>query len=249
MAKIYNCKNGTKTINQAVKRHLNRFPKDFCFRLTNNYGGVRKLPYAFTEQGVAMLSAVLRTPLAEEVSVKIMRAFVIMRHFISDNISENQYINDMVFRHDEEIRQLEYITNNLKTKELVNQIYFNGQIYDAYSKLIDILNEASDEIIIIDSYADKSVLDIICNIDKPVTLITTNRYLKHNDIKKYSSQYNNLKIIYNNTFHDRYIILDKSKIYNLGTSINHMGKKTFGINLIMEEVVIKALLNKMKEVI
>ncbi len=123
LAKLYNCANGTKSINLAVKRHVNRFLERFMFQLSkeefinlrfqsetsswNSYGGVCKLPYAFTEQGVAMLATVLRTPVAEEVSIKIMDAFVAMRKFISNNLLEQRYINNLVIEHDSQIKLLQ----------------------------------------------------------------------------------------------------------------------------------------------
>ncbi|MBP3461936.1 MAG: ORF6N domain-containing protein [Bacilli bacterium] len=261
LAKLYMCKNGTKTINQAVKRHINRFPKKFCFQL-NKYDmkqlqsqlGTTKLnnmsrsfPYVFTEEGVAMLSAVLRTPIAEEVSIRIMEAFITMRKYISNNLIEQQYINKLVLEHDSDIKLLQESFDKLEEKKLKNEIYFNGQIYDAYSKIIDMLNEGKKEVIIIDSYADKKVLDIILNIDKEVILITRkNNLLKEIDIEKYNKQYNNLKIIYDNTFHDRYIILDKKIFYHLGASINYIGNKTFSINIIEENIVKDLLIEKIK---
>ena len=130
LAKLYQCANGTKTINQAVKRNLLRFPDDFYFQLTkeeffnlrsqfgtsswNQYGGVRKLPYVFTEQGVAMLATVLRTDVATKVSIAIMRAFVAMRKYISKDLIEQKYINDMVLKHDSQIMALEKSFNKLE---------------------------------------------------------------------------------------------------------------------------------------
>ena len=135
LAALYGCRNGTKSINLAVKRHINRFPERFCFKLTdeeykyinlkfqfetssnNNHGGVRKMPYAFTEQGVAMLSAVLRTEVAEEVSIKIMDAFVKMRKYIASNLIEQKYINNMVLKHEESINLLQRSFAKLEEKE------------------------------------------------------------------------------------------------------------------------------------
>ena len=151
LAKLYECANGTKSINLAVKRHVNRFPERFMFQLTkeefftlrfqsetsswNSYGGVRKLPYAFTEQGVAMLATVLRTPVAEEISIKIMDAFVSMRKYISNNLLEQRYINNLVLKDHEKIKILETSFQKIEEKKKVSEIYFDGQIYDAYSKI------------------------------------------------------------------------------------------------------------------
>ncbi len=261
LAKLYQCGNGTKSINLAVKRHVNRFPERFMFQLTkeeydnlkfqietsswNAYGGVRKLPYAFTEQGVAMLATVLRTTVAEEVSIRIMDAFVAMRKYIGSNLIEQRYINHLVIEHEDKIKLLETSFEKLETKK--NEIYFNGQIYDAYSKILDILSEAEEEIIILDGYADKSVLDMIRNTKVKVILIVKNcGNLKEQDILKYQEQYNNLHLIYDSTFHDRYIILDKKVFYHCGASLNHAGSKTFSINTLEDEMVKKSLLEKIR---
>ena len=142
LARLYDCKNGTKTINQAVSGHLDRFPSDFYFQISseeyknlksqlgtsswNEYGGVRKLPYAFTEQGVAMLATILRTSIAAKVSVDIMRAFVSMRHLISNYLIEQKYINNLVLEDHDKIKKLEDSFNKFEEKKKINEIYFNG---------------------------------------------------------------------------------------------------------------------------
>ena len=263
LAKLYQCKNGTKSINLAVSRNIEKFPSDFYFQLNseeysnlkfqfetsslkNNYGGIRKLPYAFTEQGVAMLATVLKTKIASKTSINIMRAFVSMRKYISNNLLEQKYINNMVLEHDNRIELLEKSFDKLEEKRKDNEIYFNGMIYDAYSKLLDIFSETKNELIIIDSYADKVILDIVRRLKVKVILITTNKILSKQDIEKYNKQYNNLKVIYNNTFHDRYFIIDKEKVYHCGASINRIGYKTFSINMINDKDMINLLLTKCK---
>ena len=263
LASLYQCSNGTKTINQAVKRHINRFPDRFMFMLTkeecevfsrsqvgtlnvqNSKRGqnIKYLPYAFTEQGVAMLATVLRTTVAEEVSIKIMDAFVAMRKYIGSSLLEKQEMSCMLIRHDNRITLLEESFSKFAEKRIVNEIYFKGQIYDAYSKIIDILSKAKEELIIIDAYADKKTLDIIKNLKVKVTLIINERSkITKLDIEKYNEQYNNLKIIYDNTYHDRYFILDKKEVYHSGTSINNAGSKTFSINKLEDEFVIKSII-------
>ena len=256
LAKLYQCKNGTKVINQAVSRHLDRFPNDFCFRLTdiemenlksqivtsslNEYGGRRYNSYVFTEQGVAMLATILRTSVASEVSIKIMRAFVAMRKYIASNYIEPQQIINLVLKHDEQLtkhtNQIDEIFSYFESKDPVNDIYITGQVYDAYSRILDILLLAKVELIIIDSYADKYVLDMISKIKVQVTLVlSTNSRLTELDIDKYNKEYSNLTLIYNDTFHDRFIILDKKKMYHLGTSLNNAGTKTFAINQVEDK--------------
>ena len=265
LARLYECANGTKTINQAVKRNIDRFPSDFYFQLEteeflnlksqsgtsswNNYGGLRKLPYVFTEQGVAMLATVLRTPVASKMSIAIMRAFIAMRKYITNNLLEQKHINNMVLEHDCQIKLLQDSFKKIEEKKKVNEIYFNGQIYDAYSKIQEIFNSANKKIIIIDAYADNTILDIIKRLDIKVTIITKpNNLLTLQDIEKYNKQYNNLTVIFNNTFHDRYFILDNEIIYHCGSSINRIGYKTFSITLIGDEDVKNALIEKIKKI-
>ena len=265
LAKLYECANGTKTINQAVKRNINRFPNDFYFQLEteeflnlksqfgtsswNNYGGTRKLPYVFTEQGVAMLATVLRTDIASEMSVAIMRAFVTMRKYISTNLLEQKYINNMVLEHDCQIKLLKGSFQKIEEKKKVNEIYFNGQIYDAYSKIQEIFKSANKRLVIIDAYADNTILDIVKRLKIEVIIITKpNNLLTKQDVEKYNKQYNNLTVIYNNTFHDRYFILDDEIIYHCGASINRIGYKTFSITLIGDEYVKNTLINKINEI-
>ena len=265
LAMLYNCKNGTKSINQAVKRHQNRFPERFMFQLTEfEYNKLRSqigtandinnksrtLPYVFTEQGVAMLSTVLRTNVAEDISIKIMDTFVLMRNYISENLIEQKFINELVLRYDNDIKLLQESFDKLSEKETNNHIYFDGQIYDAYSKIIDIISMAKEDLIIIDGYSDKVVLDIISKLKINIILITkTKTRLSKLDIEKYNKQYNNLNIVYDDTFHDRYFILDKSIIYHCGTSINYLGTKTFGINKLEDKVVINSLLDKVDNIL
>ena len=258
LAKLYQCKNGTKSLNLAVKRHINRFPKRFMFQLTNeeytslrfqietaNRNKSRTLPYVFTEEGVSMLSSVLTTPVAEKISIRIMDAFVSMRKYISTNLIEQKYINNLVLEDNKRINALEETFTKFEEKKKTNEIYFDGQIYDAYSKVVDIFKSAKKKLIIIDGYADKTVLDLIKNLSIKIILIVREKGLLHKlDIEKYNLQYHNLKVFYDNTFHDRYFILDKEIIYHCGTSLNHIGEKTFSINLLEDEIVKKALLDK-----
>ena len=225
LAKLYQCKNGTKTINQAVKRHITRFPERFMFQLTEkevnnlwsqvgttNLKMSRTLPYAFTEQGIAMLATVLRTDVAEQTSIQIMDAFVLMKKYISTKLLEQKYINNQVMKNTEDIKLLQDSFCKFEDRKKTNEIYFNGQIYDTYSKILDILKEAKEELIIVDGYADKSLLDLIKNLGVQVALIVkTKSLLTETDINKYNSQYSNLKIIYDDTFHDRYFLLIKKK--------------------------------------
>ena len=267
LAKLYECANGTKDINKAVKRNIERFPDDFYFQLTKEeyynilrfqFGTLeleqgkysKYLPYAFTEQGVSMLSSVLRTSVAANVSVNIMRAFVVMKKYISNNYLEQTYMKNMLLKHDNDIKLLQESFKKFDEKKIVNEIYFNGQIYDAYSKIINILRTAKEQIIIIDGYTDKTTLDIIRNTNVKTILITKRKTnLNATDINKYNKQYHNLKIIYNETFHDRYIIIDNNIVYHCGASINHAGSRTFSINILEDNIVKHDLINNINKLI
>ena len=254
LARLYQCKNGTKEINQAVKNNILKFPERFSWKITKEEyeelqskflttklsNKSRTLPRVFTEQGVAMLATILKSKIATKVSIEIMDAFVSMRKYISSNLLEQKYFNNLVIKHEEQINTL---FNYFESKEIKNEIYFEGQMYDAYSKKLDILFIAKEELIIIDSYADKYVLDMISKVTIPVTIVlSTKSRLSNLDIDKYNQEYSNLALIYNDTFHDRFIIIDKTIMYHLGTSINNAGTKTFAINKIEDKRIINMIL-------
>lgn len=257
LAKLYECANGTKTINQAVKRHIKKFPERYMFQLTKEeyiklrsqsgtleVDGVGKhskyLPHVFTEQGVAMLATVLHTKVADEVSMKIIDAFVYMRKYLSTNNKYNILVN-----HEERILKLEESFNKFSSKQ--SSIIYEGKIYDANSILLDILNDANEEIIIIDNYINKELLDLLKDINTKIIMISKN--FNEELIKKYKSQYENICFIDNNPFHDRYIIIDKKEVYISGMSLKDIGKKYSYINKINEEIFIKELLKRINDVI
>ena len=218
--------------------------------LENEYGGRRYNPYVFTEEGVAMLATIIRTEIASRVSIDIMRAFVAMRHYIDNSLLEQKYINNQVLKNTEDIRLLQESFNKFKEKRKENEIYFNGQIFDAYSKIYEIFNSAKDELIIVDSYADNTILDIVKRLNVKIIVITKkDNLLTKQDIDKYNRQYHNLKVIFNNTFHDRYFIIDKSVVYHCGASINRIGYKTFSITKISDLDICKLLIDKVGELI
>ena len=263
LARLYKCANGTKDINKAVKRNLERFPERFMFQLTNTEyqtlkfqigtssikGGRRYNPYVFTEQGVAMLSAILRSEIAVEISIKIMDAFVAMRKYIGNNLVEHQNLYDLVLEDHNRINKLEDTFQKFEEKRKVHEIYFDGQIYDAYSKILDIFNSAKEEVIIVDNYADKTLLDIIKNLTIKVTIITKkNNLLKEQMIAKYNEEYHNLIVKYSNRFHDRYFILDNKVVYHCGTSVNRIGYKTFSITLVGEDDISHLLIDKVHKI-
>ena len=256
LAKLYECKNGTKVINQAVKRNITKFPERYCFQLTeteyrnlkfqngtsslNNYGGVRKMPFVFTEQGVAMLATVLKTPVADAVSMRIIDAFVYMRRYLSGVTGSNMLVN-----HEERILKLEEQFNKFSSKR--NTIIYEGKIYDAYSVMLDIFNEAKDEIIIVDNYVNKELLDILREVDKKIIVISNN--MNNELIKKYESQYDNTQFVSDNPFHDRYIILDRKEVYVSGMSLKDVGKKYSYINKIEESIFINELIKRIIKIL
>ena len=250
LAMLYNIE--TKVFMQSVKRNIKRFPKNFMFQLTKEEfknlrsqivtskgaGGRRYNPYVFTEQGIAMLSGILKSDIAINTSIMIINTFVAMRHYLNNNLIEQKYINKLVL---EEHERLDLIFSKFDKDS--EYLYLPGQIYDAYSKVLDIFKSSKKELIIIDSYADKNLLDIIKELKVKVIIITKeNNKLSKLDIEKYNSQYNNLKVIYDDTFHDRYFILDKEVIYHCGASINGIGKKIFSINKIEDDIIKETLL-------
>ena len=257
LAKLYECTNGTKDINKAVKRNINRFPNDFYFQLSekeyndlrfqngtlekNGQGQFSKyLPHAFTEQGVAMLSSVLKTNIAAEMSIKIIRAFVYMRKYLSENNKSKILVN-----HEERILKLEQSFDKFESKE--KTIIYEGKIYDVFSVLMDIFNEAKNEIIIIDNYSNKDILDMLRSINKRIIIISKN--IDDLLIKKYKSQYQNVEFINTNPFHDRYIVLDRSIVYSSGMSLKDVGKSFSYINREQEEIFVQELLKRLKDML
>ena len=261
LAKIYGYT--TKAFNQQIKNNIERFDNDFRFQLTkkeyleilrsnnltsrieNNYGGRRYLPYVFTEQGIYMLMTVLKGAKAISQSKNLIRLFKEMKDYIiSNNDYNQQFINNLVIKHDNKILEFDNrfteLFDNYNIKK--NKIFFKNQIYDAYSLLVDIFNKSKKELIIIDNYADKNLLDLVSKMKIKTIIISKN--MDKILIKKYQEQYNNVTIIQNDSIHDRFIIIDRKELYHLGASIKDVGKYCFGINLIDDMEYINTLINK-----
>ncbi len=253
LAKLYEVE--TKVLMQSVKRNIERFPENFMFQLSslefdnwrsqfvtsnNDKIGLRRAPYAFTEQGVAMLSGLLRSKIAIATSIKIIETFVKIRKYISNNLIEQKYINELVIKDSKRIDLIESMLSEFKEK--TNHLFFKGQVYDAYSLLMNIFNEAKKEIIIIDNYVNKNILDIISKTRKEITIIT-NKYNNH-DYEMYKMQYKNVKLVINNTFHDRFIIIDRKVLYHSGASFKDLGNKCFEISKIEDISILNSLLKK-----
>lgn len=262
LAKLYGVE--TKRINEAVKNNLDKFPDRFAWKLNDNEskkllveifdqknietrGGKFKNPRVFTEQGVAMLATILKSKTATKVSIAIMDAFVEMRHYL--NINKDIYkslnnINNKLVEHDD---KLELLFSKFNSKE---KTFLPGKVYDAYREIINIFKDAKNELIIIDSYADSTLLDFIKDMNSKIILVTSSKAkLSNIEIEKFNKQYNKLNVIINNTFHDRYFILDRKIVYHCGASINYAGKKTFSINLLEDKMIRDNLLNYIFEII
>jgi hypothetical protein len=262
LAELYGVE--TKVLNQAVKRNIERFPEQFMFQLTKpeqtelvtNCDRFRTLKhsvsnsYVFTEQGVAMLASVLKSPTAVQISIKIMEAFVAMRRFLLNNakifteidsIKEHLLVSDLhQKKSDERIDTLFTLMDKYKIKDK-QDIFFKGQIYDAYSTFQRLIQKAKKEIILIDNYIDLTVLDRLTqkNIGVDATIYTRpGTPIKQLDIAKFNAQYPNLTIKYTSTMHDRFLILDNTEIYHIGASVKDLGKKCFGFTQLEDAAII-----------
>ena len=261
----------TKALNRAMKRNISRFPKDFCFQLTelesenlrcqigtsslerDNYGGRRYFPYVFTEQGISMLSAILRSEVAVNVSVKIMRTFVQMRRFLANNSLLFERIAEV------EVKQIEYqrdtdekfdkVFQYISEHEEVSQkIFFEGQIYDAFSLLTDLVSKAEKELILIDNYVDIGTLNILAKKQEKVTVrvyTVKKTKLSAEDVSNFNKQYPALEVHYTGEFHDRFLIVDGLLAYHIGASLKDAGKKCFAINRIEDSANIKDILKRL----
>lgn len=256
----------TKNINKAMKRNIERFPEDFCFQLTEKelkvmwfqngttldnmkYRSIKYLPYVYTEQGISMLAGVLKNEIAVQVSISIIRAFIEMRRFISLNGQVFQEINDIkgqLLEHDKKFDEVFDELQRKQESEFKQSIFFDGQIYDAYSLIIDIIKKAKQKILIIDSYIDDSILKMLSkkNKDVEVVILTSqNSNLNKLDVNKFNKQYPTLKIAITNKFHDRFIVIDNKELYHCGASLKDLGKKCFAISKIEDDEYIDKISN------
>lgn len=266
LAQLYHVE--TKVFNQAVKRNINRFPEHFRFQLTESefknlrsqivtsrendstHGGRRYMPYVFTEQGIAMLSAVLKSDIAVDVSIKIMDAFVKMRNFLLSNREMFARLDRVELKQLETDKKLEEVFNYIATNTEVKQnIFFDGQIYDAFSFIVELIGKAKKEIVLIDNYVDINTLNILCKKNKGVDIIIATAgkgNLSIKDINKFNAQYPKLSVKTTTDFHDRFLIIDKTEVYHIGASIKDAGKKSFGITKIEDKDLIQSLINKVR---
>ena len=252
LAFLYNVE--TKVLNQAIKRNIERFPFGFMFQISKvelenlrsqivtsneNRGGRRYLPYVFTEQGVAMLSAVLKSQTAIKVSIQIMQAFVDMRHFIKENAQIFQRLDTIehkqITHKIESDEKFNKIFDAIESKEIVPKkgIFFEGQIFDAYTLISDIIRSAKKSIVLIDNYVDDTVLTQFSKRNKnvPVTIFTKKLSKQLSlDLGKHNAQYPKITINEFNSSHDRFLIIDDKEVYHLGASLKDLGKKWFAFS-------------------
>lgn len=257
----------TRVLNQAVKRNLDRFPIDFMFQLSkeefenilisqfvissSEHGGRRKLPYVYTEQGVSMLSAVLKSKIAVNVSINIIRAFVEMRKYMILNASVFQRIENVEQKQLQTDLKIDYILNALEDKSGSPKqgIYFNGQIFDAWVFISELIKSAEKSLILIDNYVDESVLNLFLNRKENVMakIYTANLTASlKTDLVKHNKQYSPIEInVYENA-HDRFLIIDEKYVYHIGASLKDLGKKLFGFSKMEMEadVIFKILTQK-----
>ena len=229
----------TKNINKAVKRNIERFPEEFCFQLTDeelkilrfqigtsndntmlkdSRGGRRYLPYVFTEQGIAMLAGVLKNEIAIAVSINIIKSFIEMRKFLNSNGQVFERLTNVEYKLLEHDKKFDKVFNQLQQEENIKQkVFFQGQIYDAYSLIIDIIKRANKKITIIDNYIDDSILKMLTKKNKKVEviIITSDKSnIENIDIKKFNKEYPILKVVKSDKFHDRFIIIDNKELYH-----------------------------------
>ena len=263
LAKLYSIE--TKRINEAVKNNPDKFPDRFSWLLsieettkisrskisTLNIKQGSNIKYGarvFTEQGIYMLATIIKSKVATEVSIRIMDTFVRMRHYINynKNILPRRFLllEDKV---DENTKRIDELFDKFNPKEITkDSIFFKGDIYDAYSVLLEIFNLSKDEIIIIDNYVGKEILDDLKTINKKIIIISSN--INDSLKNKYLKQYSNVTFYNNNSYHDRFIIVDRERVFHSGASFKDLGKKCFAINEIENKKEIEKILENVLDI-
>lgn len=267
LAELYGVE--TKVLNQAVKRNIERFPSEFRFQLNekeilelvtncDRFQSLKhssSLPFAFTEQGVSMLSAILKSQTAIKTSIQIINSFVKMRQFLSQNadmfkrleLVEKRQISHEI-KTDEKFEKL-FDAFEDKSIKLKQGIFYDGQIFDAYVFISELVRKAKISIILIDNYCDESTLTHLSKADQKVKITILTKSISKQfklDIEKYNVQYKNLEAKEFNSSHDRFLILDEKEIYHIGASLKDLGKKWFAFSLL--EVNSFGLMGRVKEV-
>ena len=269
LAQLYGVE--TRRINEQVKRNIERFPDDFMFQLnkeefedwrshfaTSNsvIMGARRLPYAFTEQGIAMLSSVLKSQTAVDVNIRIMRAFVSMRRFIATNAQLFQRLETIEY-HQLEMKQHQEVTDKRIDEVFkrldanippIQGIFYDGQVFDAYRFVSDLMRKAKHSIVLIDNYVDDTVLTLLDKRENGVAATIYTQRISSQfqlDVDRHNAQYPTIEIKQFNKAHDRFLLID-DEVYHIGASIKDLGKKWFGFTL-MRDITATELINKIKE--
>jgi hypothetical protein len=254
LAKLYQVE--TRRINEQVKRNIERFPDDFMFRLTKDEledwksqnatsnsikMGIRKMPLVFTEQGVYMLATVLKSDVATQVTLSIMRTFTKLKSFLTQNSPLFDRFERIEYRlsiHDENFNK---VFNAIENKNInpTQGIFHNGQIFDAYIFINDLLKSAKQDIVLIDNYIDDTVLTLFSKYKNlKFTIVTKNISNQSKlDIEKYNLQYKNLTIKTSNKYHDRFLLIDDKEAYHIGASLKDLGNRVFAFNKIDIEII------------
>ena len=268
LAELYGVETGA--LNRAAKRNEDRFPEDFRFQVTKDelenlkcqngisssgpgYGGRRTLPYAYTEHGIAMLAGVLRSEVARQVSISIIRAFVEMRHFLAGNAKLFEQVREIELRqmtdqarNEERFEQVfGYIEGKI---EPAQRIFFDGQIYDAFSLLTSLVEKAEREIVLVDGYVDVGTLNILAKKGDGVAVTLYTRgggRLSRGDIDAFNAQYPPPEVHRTDAFHDRFLILDGKTAYHIGASLKDAGKKAFAITLIEDDEMVEGIMARL----
>lgn len=259
----------TRRLNEQVKRNIERFPDDFMFQLrkdeldnlmsqnaTSSWGGTRKLPYAFTEQGIAMLSSVLKSKTAVEVNIRIMRAFISMRRFLASNAQLFQRLETIEY-HQLEMKQHQEVTDKRIDEVFrrldadippVQGVFYDGQVFDAYRFVSDLIRKAKQSIVLIDNYVDDTVLTLLDKRAKGVSAVIYTQRVSSQfqlDVDRHNAQYPLIEIRQFNKAHDRFLLID-DEVYHIGASIKDLGRKWFGFTL-MRDITATELISKIKE--
>lgn len=244
-----------KALNQAVKRNLERFPKDFMFQIKESelqilrsqfvtsdkgWNKVRYFPYVFTEQGAAALSGILKSKKAAAVNVSIMRAFVAMRKFISQTASIFNRLDRVELRQIKHDNKFEEVFKALESHEKKQGIFYEGEVFDAYEFVCNLIKGAKEEIVLIDNYPDESVLTLFSKRKRNVSVIIYTKRISKQlmlDVEKFNSQYAQIIVKEFNNSHDRFMIIDSKEVYHFGASLKDLGKKWFAFSRFEKEAV------------
>jgi len=271
LAEVYQVE--TRALNQAVKRNIERFPEDFMFQLSASemenlelqrlnlksqnvmssmHGGRRTRAYAFTEQGVAGLSAVLKSTTAAKVHVEIMRAFVAMRKLINKNLLFVERLNSIEQKQLETDNRIEIIFKALESKDRIptQGVFFDGQVFDAYELASRIIRSAEKSIVLIDNYIDETTLTHLAKKKEGVRVLLLSKNISKQlelDVKKANEQYGNFSAHIFPHSHDRFLIIDSKDIYHLGASLKDLGKKWFAFTK-MESQTVELIMQKIEKI-